>query len=1349
MKNSTIRAKLIIAFSVLMTLLLVLSAVMLHKLSEANDRVDQMVGLYARKVNLSNELTIDVLEFARNEKNIILETNPIEKNDYRKKLIALANDIDLKTTELKSLVDKDGLVLLSSFEKSWANYSKSVEEVIQLSIAGETEKAFDLSSSGGSADRNFSLEQLNLLAEKNQRQMNIAKEVNTSDYDAAKGLLILLIAVSLLAIVISLLWIIRSIASRIQSVTREAIKIASREHFSEQVNNHVSDELKPVFDSLTSIHESFREVATQANRVSNGDLEASISLKSDQDTLGIALNKMTLSLLENTSKNEKTAWLSSGKNNLNEIIIGDLSMTELASRTIRFVSEYTGSSLGAIYILNDASQKYELAGSYSWPEGADQLTEFKAGQGLIGQVAQTQKSVQLSQIPEEGLRIQSSVVHMNPLDVIISPLTFEGRTVGVVEVAKLTSFNETEQEFIAAAAEIVGIAINSSHAKEKINQLLNESNLRGLQLANAKHEIEQQLEGLNAVALVSIADPEGNITYVNDRFISVSKYENDELIGHNHRMLKSGKQPDGLFVGMWKAISSGRVWNGEIVNKAKDGSFYWVDTTIIPILNLEGKLERYLSVRFEITKIKEQQELLKGLNEELQSQQEELKQMNEELEEQAQNLKQQQEELQMTNEELEEQTQALESRNKEVENARVEIERKSEQLEVSSRYKSEFLANMSHELRTPLNSLLILSKDLSENKNKNLTEEQVESAEIIYKSGRDLLTLINEVLDLSKIEAGKMDVNVEKIELNNLINSILKDFRAQASQKGLALKSILADGIPPYIKSDQQRLNQILRNLLSNAIKFTEQGHIEIRVSPGSAGRIIISVEDTGIGIPPEKQDAIFEAFQQADGGTSRKYGGTGLGLSISRELARILGGKISLTSEFGKGSVFSLDLPVEVESTRDINVKQRETAYSLMNDSRVIHNTETYLNYPSVPDDRESIKPNDKVVLLIEDDMVFAAVLMKQAHEKGFKCLAASTGEDGVNLAFQYKPAAIILDLDLPGMSGHDVLSKLKNSPQVRHIPVHIMSVNERSLQPIKSGAVEYLVKPVEKKDLDQAFNRIEMFVDRKMKNLLIVEDDKNSRKAIMTLIGNGDVKCFEAESGKEALNIFDSNQVDCIVLDLGLPDMSGFEFIQKLEDVTNGELPPIVVYTGRELSRDESTELQRYAESIIIKGVKSEERLLDETALFLHRTVSKLPANKQKIISQLYDPEAIFHGKKILLTDDDMRNVFALSKILKDKGMQIVRAENGKRALEALSATSDIDLVLMDIMMPEMDGYEAMRKIRSELGMTSIPIIALTAKAMKDDKHKCIEAGANDYITKPVDVEKLLSLMRVWLTK
>ncbi|MFV5699698.1 response regulator [Flavobacterium sp. ZT3R17] len=1049
-------------------------------------------------------------------------------------------------------------------------------------------------------------------------------------------------------------------------------------------------------------------------------------------------------LKSSESETANKNWLLTGNSELNEKLIGDQSIAQLANNTISFLCTYLNANIGAVYLFNEKENILTLNGKFAFSAAKDTNEKFKLNEGLIGQAAWEQKQIYLSDISEDQIRITSSVLNAKPKNLLITPFLLEGKTIGVIEIGKLTDFNETEKEFINVSMNSIAISVNTVQQAE-------EKEKRAAELAIANKELAYQNdEKEKRAAELGIANKE--LAYQNDEKekraaeLGIANkelaYQNDEKEKRASELGIANKELAYQNDEKEKRAAELGIANKELAyqneEKEKRAAELGIANKELAYQN-EEKEKRAVELSFANKELSTQAE-------ELQIQQEELRQLNEELEQQAQNLKQQQEELQMTNEELEEQTQSLEEKNKEVEASKNDIEQKTKQLEISSKYKSEFLANMSHELRTPLNSLLILSKDLSENRKKNLDDVQVESAEIIYKSGHDLLVLINEVLDLSKIEAGKMSINVEKIALKNFTDNLLRDFKHQAQQKGLELVCKLATALPEFIHTDSQRLNQILKNLISNAIKFTEKGSVTIRIDPNTETTLNISVTDTGIGISEDKQTAIFEAFQQAEGGTSRKYGGTGLGLSISRELAKLLESEIKVSSTIDEGSTFSLIIPLEIFPEKETfsTIKLKPVLYA----PRTKNETE-YLNYDTIKDDRDTISADDKVVLIIEDDRNFAAILLNQANKKGFKCLSAATGEDGLLLASKYKPQAIILDMGLPGIKGQQVLHELKANPSVRHIPVHIISANDRSLEPIREGAVEYLMKPITKNELEEAFNRIENFVNRKIKNLLIIEDNENSRKAMKILIGNSDIHCFEAATGKEALAFYQENHIDCIILDIGLPDISGFDLINKLEDIKDHKMPPIIVYTGKELTKEENNLLQKYAESIIIKGIKSEERLLDETALFLHRTISNLPKSKQIIINSLHDKEAIFHSKKILLVDDDMRNVFALSKILQERGMEVIKSENGKNALEMLNVHSDIEMVLMDIMMPEMDGYEAMKRIRSQIKFRNLPVIALTAKAMKDDKQKCIDAGANDYITKPIDVERLLSLMRVWLSK
>ncbi|AHV99058.1 response regulator [Paenibacillus sabinae] len=780
-------------------------------------------------------------------------------------------------------------------------------------------------------------------------------------------------------------------------------------------------------------------------------------------------------------------------------------------------------------------------------------------------------------------------------------------------------------------------------------------------------------------------------------------------------------------------------------------------------------------------------EELQCQSEELQSQQEELRRSNENLEEQTEALKRseellqrQQEELEHYNSELvaktrslEEQVGLIEEQKDEIESARVQLEKQAMQLTVTSRYKSEFMANMSHELRTPLNSLLILSQLLMENKEGNLTDKQVEFSQTIYTSGSDLLKMIDEILDLSKADAGKMELNREKVTLTDLKTFVKQNFAPVAQKKGLSLRLSFNEPLPDHIVTDGYRLKQVLRNLLSNAFKFTNKGFVEFSVSRASEKSLpvylpldreymAISVKDSGIGIPEDKKDLVFEAFQQADGTTSRKYGGTGLGLSISRELSRLMGGGIVLESREGEGSEFTLYLPVVINysllpgaqqaaAAGEARVPSSAVGYlpsAAESESRPIREPETpEMREAPFADDREDLSSSDKVLLIIEDDDKFAHILVDMARSRGFKTLVALRGDTGLHMARSYLPDAIILDIQLPVMDGWSILRELKNEAKTRHIPVHVISVGDEIKQGLKMGAIAYLRKPSTREALERAFTQIESYTESSLKHLLIVEDDGIQRRSIIELIGHDDVAITAVSTGGEALEELRKRKYDCMVLDLVLGDMDGFELLDHIRDDEKLNDLPIIIYTGKDLDCKEETRLRKYAESIIIKDVRSPERLLDETTLFLHRVEANLPEDKRKILQRLHNKEELFEGKKILLVDDDIRNVFALSSVLEGYQMEVKFAENGREALEMLKNQPEFDLVLMDMMMPEMDGYEAMRRIRDIPQFAKLPVIALTAKAMKEDRAKCIEAGASDYLKKPIDTDQLLSLMRVWL--
>ncbi len=773
---------------------------------------------------------------------------------------------------------------------------------------------------------------------------------------------------------------------------------------------------------------------------------------------------------------------------------------------------------------------------------------------------------------------------------------------------------------------------------------------------------------------------------------------------------------------------------------------------------------------------------------ELQSQQDELKKTNEQLEKQAESLreseellKSQQEELQQTNEELQEKATLLakqkaevEAKNREVEEARWAMEEKAEQLALTSKYKSEFLANMSHELRTPLNSMLILSRQLAENVDENLNPKQVQFAETIHSSGADLLSLINDILDLSKIESGMMAIDINEVSFEDVTGQLERSFHQVAQDKNLEFIIERAEDLGPSMRTDEKRLQQVLKNLLSNAFKFTEEGKVTLRIetvtealryqqeSLNRAEQVIsFSVIDTGIGIAADKQRIIFEAFQQADGTTSRKYGGTGLGLSISREIARLLGGEIRVASVPGEGSAFTLYLPKTYKTSVQGNggAQGRLTHPSVEDAARdrsgaswfpnAVANSDTLAPEEAieVSDDRYSIFDGERVVLIVEDDINFAGILLDLAREKGFKGVIATRGDAALELARRYRPDAITLDLKLPDRDGWTVLDRLKHDPNTSHIPVHIISGEEQRQRSLYSGAITHLQKPVSREDLASAFDHLATFAEKRVRRLLVVEDDDVQRMSIVELIGNGDVVTTAVATGEEALAALKEEPFDCMVLDLKLPDMTGFDLIEQIQKELGRADLPIIIYTGKELTPKEETQLRKVADAIIVKEASSPERLLAETALFLHRVEANLPEPKRRMLEQLHRRDPVLAGRKVLIVDDDVRNIFALTSALESHNMEVVHAENGLEGIDLLRETPGIEVVLMDIMMPGMDGYEAINAIRQMTEFRNLPIIALTAKAMKADRDRCIEAGASDYISKPLDIDQLLSLLRVWL--
>lgn len=745
--------------------------------------------------------------------------------------------------------------------------------------------------------------------------------------------------------------------------------------------------------------------------------------------------------------------------------------------------------------------------------------------------------------------------------------------------------------------------------------------------------------------------------------------------------------------------------------------------------------------------------------EELQTQHSELEETNAKLEDQAEKLqaseeelKVQQEELQQINQELEERTRLLEERNELILVRNLEIQKKAEEIELSTKYKSEFLANMSHELRTPLNSILLLSRLLSDNHENNLTKSQIEYTNVIQSAGKGLLALIDEILDLSKIESGKMALEYNDVNIQSVVDELISLFRPMAQEKGIDFHINIEKDTPLTIETDQLRLGQILRNLISNALKFTKKGSVSLNISKAN-GDIVYMVKDTGIGIPRSKQETIFEAFQQADGSTRREYGGTGLGLSISSELAKLLGGSIQLISEENKGSEFILRIPVSKNAERpekELSINGTEEEYKAFKNLNDPPKDKLYVTNhipEAIPDDRDQITENDKAVLIIEDDTGFAMALLDYTRSRGYKGLVAVRGDEGIELARKFKPAGILLDIQLPVKSGWEVMEELKADKATRPIPVHIMSAHEVGTKGLSKGAVDFINKPVAFEQFGEMFQKIEQALSKHPKKVLIIEENQKHARALGSFLESHSVHSEITNSVEDGMIALNQNDADCVILDMDIPAQQSFELLERVKKANGFENLPIIVFTGKNLSHAEEMKLKQYADSIVIKTAHSYQRILDEVSLFLHLMEENKKEGKASRYKNLGALEEVLKGKTILIADDDVRNIFSITKSLESYGVNVISAIDGKDAINQLEASNKVDLILMDMMMPEMDGYESISRIRQMQQYKNLPIIAVTAKAMTGDREKCINAGASDYITKPVDVDQLISLLRVWL--
>ena len=1019
--------------------------------------------------------------------------------------------------------------------------------------------------------------------------------------------------------------------------------IGKKVNFFEVKNN---DEIGKIKMALNRFSMSLKNIEKFALEVGKGNWNQEYKILSKNDILGKSLLQMQTNLKNFSKKSKENSWLQNSIVSVGDILRSEQNKESLSKYLLNLLADLLDLQIAALYLINEENN-LKLVESYAFRIRKVYKNVFKFGEGLVGQAAYEKKMILFTNVPDDYTVVSSAIGQTKVKYVIVLPLVYQKKVVGVLEMAKTDIFDRLKMKLLENISESIAIVFNSIIIHKELQILLKTTQKQSKRMENQQKEL-------------------------------ISSYES---------------------------------------------------------IRIEQEKTQKIN-----NELKENSKILQKTEENLRKQREKLSNTNKELGEKNQSL-----ELQKT------QTMA---KNTELQAARNEIEKKAKQLEISDKYKSEFLANMSHELRTPLNSLLILSKSLSENIENNLSKEQIKSSEIIYNSGKDLLNLINDILDLSKIESGKMNVNIENISILDIVKNIKSNFKHITDMKKLILSLKIEKNTPLTIKTDQQRLLQILKNLITNAIKFTEKGQITVKFylfkdinsklkSNYLKGKEILAIDviDTGIGIPREKREAIFEAFKQADGSTSRKFGGTGLGLSISRQLSDLLQGEINLRSKVGEGSIFTIYLPLKI----DIDKSQK--------DLKIIPNTiypeeknyvfKEIFNIPKLKDDKDNLQKNDKIILVVEDDINFAKILIDKCHEKNFKCLFTESGKEAIFLAKKYLPKAIILDIKLKDIDGWQVLSSLKDDKKTAKIPVHMMSALEEGQETFKKGAIGYLNKPIEKEVLEAAFKKLEHLINYKIRKILLVEDDKNLRDTLNLILKKNIPFIKEINNGYDAIEIIKNEKLDLVILDLGLPDISGFEVLEKLKN-EKIEIPPIIIYTGLTLSEKEIQKLKHYHQTMLLtKDNKSVDKLVKEMDIFL----KDIKNSKKEIVDGFSDAN-ILQDKKILLVDDDDRNLTTISMVLKQKNnINIHTAENGQKALDFIDKNPDVDLILMDIMMPVMDGYETIKRIRKNSFFTKLPIIAMTAKAMKEDKEKCMKVGASDYLSKPVNMEQLVALMKIWL--
>ncbi len=1199
------------------------------------------------KENIVRAISKDIADMEIGQRGFMVTGDDYYLVLFRKGKAAFARHLKSLKLSVRNSYDptaaKASLQRIRSFEKSWIknnievkirirqqmNNAEKMEDVIALIEAGIGK---DIVDKIRTIEHDFVGEEMDLLA---KREKQSAKSVLVAQNIIVWGTLLSVIIITFLGQLITS-GVTNPVSNLLAASNR--IKEGDLEVISGIESSDEIGELALSFDAMVL---TMKNVANTVQAVAAGDLKTKVVVKSEHDLLAISINDMTERLEETMKKNEIESWLKNGQTELAEKLRGDYDLETLCKNVVSWIADYLRIQVAIIYVA-DEDHTFRLMGSYAHVQRKDLASQFKPGEGLIGQAVLEKNSILIADVPDNYIRIQSGLGNEVPQNILVVPVIHKNSVIAVLEIGSFSPILDIHISLCELLSESIAVEISSVIERRLMKDLLEQTQRQAEELQNR----QEQLKAANE--------------------------------------------------------------------------------------NLE-----------------EQTQLLKSSQNELEEQSEELKDLNEGLVVKQKLLKQQ---------------------NDKVEAAKEDVEIKARELALASKYKSEFLANMSHELRTPLNSLLLLSQALANNKKGHLDKSEVEDAKVIYDGGNDLLKLIDDIMDFSKIEAGMLSVTIEDVNIGTVTGSLRKIFDPVAADKNLAFEIDIDDNLPVTIKSDIQRLQQILKNLLANAMKFTDNGTVTLNVmQPGpevifrhsnltANTSIGFAVMDTGVGIPEDKQQVIFETFQQEDGSTSRKYGGTGLGLTISKDLSRLLGGEIQVKSSQNLGSTFTLFIPItldqdsldqtKVEISPSVPEKRHVEGNLTSPRENSLGTTDSIPEY--IPDDRTNIHQGDKTLLIVDDDKKFAKILYDHGRDNGYKCIVAGDGRSGILLAQEYEPNGILLDVGLPDIDGYEVLDQLKFSLKTRHIPVQVISAHdEKQCKTRLQGAIGYLTKPVNEDQLNSVLNEISRLVETAVKNILIIGDDGDSRHEISGILEDSHTNLKYVGIGKEDCFEIHSNRCDCVIIDLGLPDMRVFDILKNINENGAGDLPPVIVYTGREITDEEHKELYKYSSSIVVKGAGSPERLLDDVSLFLHTVESKLDDKQKEVIRMLHDEDGLLNGRKILLVDDDMRNTYALSKQLIDVGLSVKMAKDGQEAVEIMRKDHSYELVLMDVMMPVMDGYEATRRIRKMPEHKNIPIIALTAKAMTEDRQKSLDAGASEYLTKPIDFGKLLSLLRIWLFK